>query len=120
MKYRNPQGTLTEECMSWFVVLFLNVFTFGLFMFVYLIYKKVWQHAIIYLVIAFLVIPIIIYPFYIGSIVRKNYLTNGWLEVSDSSEQLGSNVETRSKVGDYVILAIILALVLTIAAQLLT
>jgi len=38
MKYRNPQGTLTEECMSWFVVLFLNVFTFGLFMFVYLIY----------------------------------------------------------------------------------
>jgi len=120
MKYRNPQGTLTEECMSWFAVLLLNILTFGLFMFVYLIYKKVWQHAIIYLVVAFLVIPAIIYPFYIGSIVRKNYLTNGWIEVSDTGEQLDSSVEIRNKTGDYVILGIMAILALTIVGQMLT
>ena len=120
MRYINPQGTLTEECMSWFAVLLFNILTLGLFMFVYLIYKKVWQHAIIYFVVSFLVIPMIVYPFYINSIVRKNYLANGWVEVSDGGESLDGGVEARSKIGDYVVLAIIAILVMTIAVQMLT
>jgi hypothetical protein len=112
MKYINQEGTLTEECMSWFVVLLFNILTFGLFMFIYLIYKKVWQHAIIYLVVSFLVIPIIIYPFYIGSIVRKNYLSNGWSEVTNIDEQLDFNT------GDYVFISIMAIFVVIIAGLL--
>ncbi len=57
---------------------------------------------------------------YFGSIVRKNYLTNGWIEVSDTADQLSGNIKVKSKIGDYAILAIIVALSLTIAIQLLS
>jgi len=117
MKYKNPQGTLTEECMSWFAVFLFNILTLGLFMFIYLIYKKVWQHAVIYFLVSFLIVPMFIYPFYISSIVRKNYLTNGWIEISND-EDLTDNVQQKSKISDYIVLTIIIAITATIAIQL--
>jgi len=118
MRYINPQKTLIEDHMGWGEAFIYNLFTIGLFMFIYLIYKKIWQHAIIYLVLSFLVIPAIIYPFYINSIVRKHYLTNGWSEATDIDEQLDCNSDRRTKTGDYVFISIMIALVVTIVVQL--
>lgn len=118
MRYINPQGTLIEDHLTWHEVFIFNLFTFGLFMFIYLIYKKIWQHAIIYLVLSFLVIPALIYPFYINTIVRKHYLTNGWSEATDIDEQLdGDNSESRSKTGGYVFVAIFVIFIILIIGK---
>ena len=79
-KYTNPQGTLVEEPMHVMHVFILNLITLGMFMFLYLIYKKIWQHAIIYFCLSFFIIPMFIYPFYVASIFRKHFLEKGWLE----------------------------------------
>jgi len=79
-KYTNPQGTLVEEPMHVMLVFILNLITFGMFMFFYLIYKKIWQHAIIYFCLSFFIIPMFIYPFFVASIFRKHFLEKGWLE----------------------------------------
>lgn len=50
-------------------------------------------------------------------IVRQYYLRNGWIEVSDTGEELDSNIEPTSKTSDYVILAIVIILVITISVQ---
>ena len=79
-KYTNPQGTLVEEPMHVMHVLILNLITLGMFMFFYLIYKKIWQHAIIYFCLSIFIIPMFIYPFFVASIFRKHFLEKGWLE----------------------------------------
>jgi len=118
MKYINPQKTLIEDHMGWGIAFILNLFTLGLFMFIYLIYKKIWQHAIIYLVLSFFVIPAFIYPFFISTIVRKHYLTNGWSEAIDVDEQLdGGNSESRSKTDDYAFVAIFVVFIILIIAK---
>jgi len=115
MKFINPQKTLIEDHLTWHEVFIWNLFTLGLFMFIYLIYKKIWQHAIIYLVLSFLVIPALIYPFYINTIVRKHYLTNGWSEATDIDEQLdGDNSESRP---GYVFVAIFVIFIILIIAK---
>ena len=92
---------------------------FGVF---YFLYKKIWNHALISLGLAIITAGVswLVYPFFGKEIVRKHFLRSGWVEVSDTGKQLDSNVEVKSKTGDYVILAIIVILVLAIAGQMLS
>lgn len=62
----------------------------------------------------------LIYPFFGKDIVRKNFLRNGWIQISDSGDELDNNTEITSKAGDYIVLAIIVILALGIAGQLLS
>ncbi len=115
MKFQNKDNGYIEETS----LTFLWVLLFGVF---YFLYKKIWNHALISLGLAIITAGIswLIYPFFGKEIVRKNFLRNGWVEVSDSGEPLDRGVEVKSKTGDYVVLAIIVVLVLAIAGQMLT
>ena len=119
MKFQNKNNGYIEEAS----LTFLWVLLFGVF---YFLYKKIWNHALISLGLGIITAGIswLIYPFFGKEIVRKSFLRNGWVEVSDSGEPLDSNVEVKSKAGDVVlkiivVLAIIVVLV-PIAVQMLT
>ena len=76
--FKNPQNDYTEESatpLSW-----LWVFLFGP---LYWIVRGVWTHAIAHLVLALITLGIahLIYPFFTYSILRKSYLTKGWVQV---------------------------------------
>ena len=112
MRFKNIQNGYIEEAS----LTFLWVLLFGVF---YFLYKKIWNHFFISLGLAFITSGVswLIYPFIGKRIVRQYYLRNGWVEVSNSGEELDSNIEPTSKTGDYVILAIIIILVITISVQ---
>jgi hypothetical protein len=60
-------------------------FIFGAF---YFIFKGIWIHAVIYVLLAIatggigLILVWVIYPFFANSIVENHYLKNGWIEKS--------------------------------------
>ncbi|WP_053951474.1 DUF2628 domain-containing protein [Candidatus Thioglobus autotrophicus] len=112
MKFQNKDnGYIEETSLTFLWVLFFGVF--------YFLYKKIWNHALISLGLAIITAGIswLIYPFFGKEIVRKHFLRNGWVEVSDTGEQIDSNIEVKNKTGDYVIIAIIIILALAIAGQ---
>jgi len=114
MKFQNKNNGYIEETS----LTFLWVLLFGVF---YFLYKKIWNHALISFGLAIITAGVswLIYPFFGKEIVRKNFLRNGWIEVSDTGEQIDSNVEVKSKTGDYIILAIIVILALGVTGQML-
>ena len=79
MKFKNTKNNYIEEVssLSW-----LWCFLFG---FIYFAIKGIWRHAIVSLVLAFVTFGIswFIYPFFIKSIIRKDYLRRGWKELKD-------------------------------------
>ncbi len=114
MRFKNKQNGYIEETS----LTFLWVLLFGIF---YFLYKKIWNHFFISLGVGIITAGIswFIYPFYGKGIVRQHYLRTGWIEVSETGEELDSNIEIRNKTGDYIILAIIVILGLTIIGQVL-
>jgi len=112
MKFKNKDNGYIEETL----LTFLWVLLFGVF---YFLYKKIWNHFFISLGLALITAGFswLIYPFFGKRIVRQHYLRNGWVEVSNSGEELDSNIEPTSKTSDYVVLAIIIILAITISVQ---
>lgn len=112
MRFKNTQNGYIEETS----LTFLWVLLFGVF---YFLYKKIWNHFFISLGLAIITAGVswLIYPFFGKRIVRQYYLRNGLVEVSYTGEELDSNIEHRSKTGDYLVLAIIVILVIAISVQ---
>ena len=79
MKFRNPQNDYEEEITG---TAFIWILFFGFF---YFAVKGVWRHVFIYIVLTFVTLGIcwIIYPFFWKGIMRKHYLKNGWVEISN-------------------------------------
>jgi hypothetical protein len=76
MKFKNPTNDFIEEssvCGLW-------CFLFGP---LYFMYKGVWSHAAVSLILALCTMGLsnLVYPFFAGSAVRNNYLSKGWKEV---------------------------------------
>jgi len=88
MKFKNTQNGYIEETS----LTFLWVLLFGVF---YFLYKKIWNHFFISLGLAIITAGIswLIYPLYGNLIVRQHYLRNGWIEVSETGEELDSDIE---------------------------
>ena len=82
MKFKNPTNGYIEEVGSpglW-------VFLFGFF---YFAIKGVWTHAIAGLLLAGVTLGLswLIYPFFASGIMRKHYLSRGWLEVTAGDKE---------------------------------
>lgn len=115
MKFKNKNNGYIEETSS---LTFLWVLLFGVF---YFLYKRIWSHALISFGLAVISSGVswFIYPFFGREIVRKNFLRSGWVEISDTGEELDSNIEVgKSKTGDRVFILIMTILVVSIVAQL--
>ena len=93
MKFKNTQNGYIEETS----LTFLWVLLFGVF---YFLYKKIWNHFFISLGLGIITAGIswFIYPFYGKGIVRQHYLRNGWIEVSETGEELDSDIEKEKEV----------------------
>lgn len=81
IKFQNPTNGYIEE---------VNKFNSGvwtlLFGCFYFMFKGIWVHALISFVLAIITggISWLIYPFFAGGIVVKNYRQRGWIEVTDT------------------------------------
>jgi len=77
MKFRNNANGYIEEVS----LPGLWVFLFG---FIYFAVKGVWTHAIASFFLAGFTLGIswLVYPFLASGIMRKHYLTRGWVEVN--------------------------------------
>jgi len=89
MLFKNTQnGFMKDSPCPW-----LWTFLFGFF---YFLYKGIWLHAAIMLVVAILayvtdntiisIVLLIGYTCVANKIVRHHYLSNGWVEVSDGTQ----------------------------------
>jgi hypothetical protein len=75
-RFRNPVNGYEEKTgLAWLWCLLLGP--------IYLAAKGIWFHALLWLLLLFPTFGIswFIYPFFANSIVRKNYLRNGWVPV---------------------------------------
>ncbi len=78
MVFKNPINGYVEEASSpWLWVLLFGTIYFAV--------KGVWTHAIVSLTLAFLTVGFswVIYPFFSSEIMRKHYLKNGWVQVTN-------------------------------------
>ena len=72
--FKNPENgnieTITRKDFYWCL----------LFGFLYFIKKRIWFHAIVSLLLASLTygLSLLIYPFFVKSILQKEYLKRGW------------------------------------------
>ena len=72
--FKNPENgnieTITRKDFYWCL----------LFGFLYFIKKKIWLHAIVSFLLASVTygISLLIYPFFVKSILQKEYLKRGW------------------------------------------
>lgn len=76
MKFKNTINNYTEESSA----PFLWCLIFGG---LYFAYKGIWSHAVIGLVLAIPTVGVswLLYPFFAKEIVRKHYLSKGWVPV---------------------------------------
>jgi len=75
MKYKNKNNYVENSPVP-----FIWCLIFGS---LYFIYKGIWVHAIISLILAVVTMGLswLIYPFFASTILENNYLKNGWKEV---------------------------------------
>jgi hypothetical protein len=81
--FKNPINDHEEEVSGWSI---LWAFLFGFF---YFLYKGVWTHAIINLVLSLATYGFasLIYAFFAPAILRKHYLTKGYIPVKFKREE---------------------------------
>lgn len=74
MTFKNDKNFVEDSSIP-----FLWCLLFG---FIYFIYKGIWTHAVISLLLAIVTAGVswIIYPFFASEIVRNKYLRDGWIE----------------------------------------
>ncbi|MBF0261940.1 MAG: hypothetical protein HQL97_08930 [Magnetococcales bacterium] len=77
MRFMRPENTYMEEVSS---LVWLWVFLFGVF---YFVFKGVWRHAFLSLVLAVITAGFswFVYPFFARTIMRNHYLRMGWVQV---------------------------------------
>ena len=116
MRFKNKETGYVEETNYAFIATLL----FG---FIYFLFKRIWNHALIHFLICFLILPWFIYPFYASDIVRGDYLRKGWVELDSNGNEIDYNSEEeikkreKSKYGDYAILVIVAILAIAIYFQ---
>jgi len=73
-KFKNPENgnieTITRKDFYWCL----------LFGFLYFVKKKIWFHAVVSFALSMVTygISVLIYPFFLKSILQKEYLKRGW------------------------------------------
>jgi len=77
MKFQNPSTGAIQEVSS---MAWLWVFLFG---FVYFAVKGVWWHVLGWILFAIVTLglSLLIYPIFANDIMRKHYLSKGWVEL---------------------------------------
>ena len=78
MKFMNPTNEYTEEVHNCFILSLI----FGS---LYFLNQRVWGVAVLSVICALFTggLSWIVFPFFAKEIVRKTYLRNGWLEVTE-------------------------------------
>lgn len=85
MRFKSPVNDYVEECPHcgfWCLL-------FGGF---YFLYKRIWSHAILGLVLSLVTFGAswLVYPVFAGRLVRRHYLYHGWEELEDPHDVLVS------------------------------